>query len=148
MPHQIISMVVVAAVLACPLGCSLGSVFAASCCAMVLETPDTTSEPATSDCCHCCQQPDSTVADNNRDCPEERPEESSCQGVCGGAILGKPCELDNIGDVMNPPLTDAGQSAAASRIAHHHSVPVGEDIDPGGCNYGRSLRALHSSFLC
>jgi hypothetical protein len=139
---RIVSLLLIAAVIACPLECGMGLCEADQCAGnKSSQRSRSTSEAA---CC-CCEQslPDS---DDDNSSPCDCPENSSCQGVCGGAVFEKLCEPDRAEATCFLPRTDT-QTSLVSRLAQCRLVAVG---DHAGCgqNQGRMLRTRHMSFLC
>lgn len=133
-------LVQIAAIIACPMWCGNGVCHAGQCDSAELchqACPD-------NETARCCL--DQSSPDSNRDCPTESPDESSCQGVCGGAIFEKPSGLNNVSGSFLMPHAAAELPGAC---------PLAECRTDGrdqllhcGTNHGRSLRTLHMSFLC
>ena len=137
-----VSLVLIVAVIACPLGCGNGLCQADQCAGgESSQSSCSTSEAA---CC-CCEHslPDS---DDDNSSPCDCPENSSCQGVCGGAVFEKLCEPDRLEASFFLPLTDT-QTSLVFRLAQCRLIAVG---DHAGCgqNHGRMLRTMHMSYLC
>lgn len=145
---RIVSLVLVAAVIACPMWCSYGLCSTGQPCASheplsQKQTFDTTS-PAQCKC-ECCEE--ATLPTNDEQCPHRCPEESSCQGICGGAVFEKTCELEDLEVTFLLPQTDS-DGLNASALAHSLVVRSEQQHHLGAKNYGRIMRTLRSSFLC
>ena len=136
-----VSLILVAAVIACPLWCGNGSCHADSCCSAEQSTQQACPVHATA-CC-CC---DNDSSDSNDNCPCEAPCESSCQGICGGAVFEKPCGLNDGMDSSFLSLL-VGKMPIACRLAECR-IQNGDHFILCGGNHGRILRTLHMSFLC
>jgi hypothetical protein len=150
MPVRTVSVVLIAAVLACPTRCTKGLCHHRPCCSEQQSSQLQTADCET-DCCCCKKDSSGSNADQPGD-PSERnnnpstpPCESSCQGVCGGAIFEKRCVVDD-GIDFGQLLADAPEPAVASGSSEFRTH-LGEHFLHGG-NHGRCLRTLHSSFLC
>ncbi len=143
---RIVSLFTLAAVVGCPMWCNNPQCHGTHCCASETEAaqPKTCEAHSVADCC--CGK--SSPADD-QDCPcpySPAPTKSSCQGVCGGAVLEKPSELPTDDDCLSLPLIDV-QGAVVSSQVERSSTGDGVDAHCGG-NYGRLLRTLRMSFLC
>ena len=137
-----VSLILIAAVIACPMWCANGQCHAGQCCAA--EQSLHQSCPVHGTACCCCEKDSS---DSNDDCPCDAPSESSCQGVCGGAVFEKPCELNDEMDSSFLLFNAAEMLPVACRLAEYLTQNGDHFLDGGG-NHGRSLRTLHMSFLC
>ncbi|MBC7965358.1 MAG: hypothetical protein H7Z17_05465 [Fuerstia sp.] len=145
MVNQSIALVLILAVLACPIWCSAGlcqSLHGGS-----MENPKSkigcAIEGSAQRCC-CCQHESSN---NDEQVPGRCPRESSCQGVCGGAVFEKPCELTAAESacVAPPALCDDLQPCGlltALRGHRGYELCCDDPVD------GRQLRILYRSFLC
>ena len=138
-----VSIVLTAALIACPMWCGNGLCHAGQCCANERTTHQPCPDQGTARCCNSC---DNGSPDGSSDCPGDAPAKSSCQGVCGGAVFGKPCELN---DGMDPsPMSHiAIETPVACQLAERRSYDGEHGLHCGG-NHGRFLRTLHMSFLC
>ena len=140
-----VSLLLAAAVIACPICCGSGMCHAGQCCGTEASSHESQrsgcnrSEPA--DCCG-----DSSSRDRNAPTPGEFPSGTLCQGVCGGAVFEKPCVLDDVTASFFLPLSDADISVAC-QVAHGDAFGV-DDHTLAGDSYGRFLRTLHMSLLC
>jgi hypothetical protein len=146
---RIISLVLIAAVIACPLSCGHGVCCVSQCCAdAAMVSAEQSSHAAcllqaiTS--CGCCDE--SCPRDDQRN-PHPSPGKSSCQGVCGGAVFEKPCELKIVEVEFVLPLTGAD-----STFVFLLSVDPADRFDFPDCvragNQGRFVRTLHMSLNC
>ena len=136
-----ISIVMTAAIIACPLWCSNGLCHDEECCAAGKLVEQTC---PTHDSARCCGDKDSPG--ENSDCPPDAPCELSCQGVCGGAVFEKPCELTGELESSLLPLV-ADETSVACQTAECRTRDGDHFLRSGG-NHGRALRTLHMSFLC
>lgn len=136
-----ISLILIVALIACPLWCGNGACHAHQCCS-ARQSAQMCPEHGTCECC--CDQPSPNSPAGE---PCRCPDDSACQGICGGAIFEKPCQLDldAAAYFMSPRFDDeAGfQLAFCHELDIHHLWHFGESG-----NYGRSLRTRHMSFLC
>ncbi len=145
MVNRSIAIVLILAVLACPIWCSVGLCQCLHCGTMENSSSKIgcAIEGSAQRCC-CCQQESSN---NDEQIPSRCPRESSCQGVCGGAVFEKPCELTAVeaACVPLPALCDDLQprGLTAALCGHRGYELCGDDpLD------GRRLRILYQSFLC
>lgn len=138
-----VSVILIVALIACPLWCGNGQLHAAQCCSVQQSlNHDCTVHGTDADCCK-----DSCSGDGDRG-PSRCPIQSSCQGVCGGAVIEKPVEVDNAADPFYLPRIDTDtqfvthvlECSTTHRAEHHCHCR-------GSSNYGRSLRSLQMSFL-
>jgi len=140
-----ISLLLTAAVVACPVCCAGGFCHAGQC-RGTEQSPRESQRP-------CCRHGDSagcrgerSSRDQNEPAPGKCPEGTTCQGVCGGAVFEKPCVLDDVTASFFLPLSDADISVAC-QVAHGDAFGV-DDHTLAGDSYGRFLRTLHMSLLC
>ncbi len=147
MVSRTVSLVLITTIIACPVWCSNGLCNADQCCAAKASWHQAC--PVDGNVGSCCER-----SGSDSDChrpgktPHNPPCDSSCQGVCGGAIFEKPCELNNASDSFPSPLvvTDV---AVVPRSAELCSDDIGHAVYcTSGGNLGRSLRTLYMSFLC
>ena len=147
MIDRVISLTLISAVIACPLSCTNGMCHGRRCCgtdANRLGEQKLASAVFPEKAACCC---DNGPERHDRNSPIRRPDKSLCQGVCGGAVLEKSCELDEQQSSFFLPLIGYKQSIVLS------SVPLGFDgVERQYCisatNHGQFLRTLYSSFLC
>ena len=141
-----VALVQIAAIIACPLWCANGLCDAGPCCSAKQSSQPPCSIHGTANCC--CRKPSPDSSDRrDSQVPGRCPENSLCQGVCGGAVIEKPCELDSFEDSFFLPFVDA-EASVSSRLVHSRSYDVEHTHCLSGGNHGRSLRALYMSFLC
>ena len=157
MANSFISLILIVAVLVCPLRCSLGACAGDSCCATrrcgtasdrddtgELSTGGTALSPKTS----CCSSTGPQQRPRpNGNTPHRQPAKSACQGICGGATLEKTCELNSAPFSCFSPLL-VHDRALPSRTSQLRSVAASHHLDGAFANYGRVVRLLHASFLC
>ena len=161
--NRIVSLLLVAVILACPMRCGRGICHAGQCCSQEKSSrhscaargadpcqcngsshEDTCSESSHADQCNECNK---SSRDNDRSCPNQPPAKPSCQGVCGGAVVQKPNEFREAADSFFVPMTDTAASLIP-RMVECKADGVVRYCHFRSGNYGRSLRALHMSFLC
>ncbi|MEX0818579.1 MAG: hypothetical protein WD070_03270, partial [Pirellulaceae bacterium] len=131
------------AILACPLGCGSDWCIAGQCDGAEQSLSQACVIPASPGCC--CDRIAS--ADSNHRCPSDAPCKSSCQGVCGGAVVARPSELNEASVATVQPQVDP-ELAVFSRLAVHDSHHVWQPIHRlSAGNHGRSVRMLHMSLL-
>jgi hypothetical protein len=130
-----ISVLVIAAVLACPLWCG-------------------------SNVCYCCQENQSSAehsgsgggcCSSGQPVGHERGESPrlpvrSCQGICGGAVFEKTPELTGVEFITTLPLCSTQSSIDDYFAAHNWQIGAPPLRNHG--NQGRAVRTLHMSFLC
>ena len=139
-----ISLVLIAALIACPLWCNVA--FGSGQCCPTGESESVMvcgNEPA--DCCgEKKEAPLRAPHNDDRPCPCET---AGCQGICGGAVLQKSVQLDWVTVVVLLPLIDehASENLQLLDCCRHRleQTPGGS-----GANHGRTVRTLHMSFLC
>jgi hypothetical protein len=136
-----VSLALIAAIVACPMGCGNGLRFVRQCCSAAQDSPQACPVHKTACCCR------ESLPDGDERCPCESPRKSSCQGICGGAIFERPCEIDDHWNSVVLRLVDA-EISTASRPADCCSFGVDHRHDSQRENYGRSVRIRHLSFLC
>ena len=140
---RFVSLLLIAAVIACPMWCDSG---VCQCCAPVGWSAEGDSPKSCSlnEAACCCER---SEQDKERDVPRPCPDTSNCQGVCGGAVIEKPCELDEADASFLPLLMITDESIVSLQL-QIRAVAVEHHCCPGTKNYGRFVRTLHSSFLC
>jgi hypothetical protein len=138
MLNRVITLIVIAAIIACPMWCASGLV---SCCA----TGETQSDQVETAGC-CCRH--NSLGETNKPASDNHPKspEKSCQGVCGGAVLEKPAQW-NHGQDREFLLPLVCETSVADALMGSPSQPAACDSLAGG-NLGHFLRKLHMSFLC
>ena len=145
---RIISVVLIAAVIACPMWCGSGVCHTGRCCAAdgsSLEKQDSyavCSVHGKKDCG--CEK---SSRDNDEHGPNRCPGNGLCQGVCGGAVFEKPFKLDGPYLFSFLLLIDSDDSNI-SLLADYRTVGTGHHHCLSPKNHGRFMRMLHSSFLC
>jgi hypothetical protein len=143
-----VSIATIFAIVACPLWCGSG-ICQAGCCA--LQSDSHGRKGASEADCDCCC--DSAKQSHRRPCDEspqpcDSPPNSSCQGVCGGAVIGKSSELDE-----NSTSTIACAVAGFDQVWPQQLPSLNDFARSGqspirGKNPGRVLRTRYMSFLC
>ena len=136
-----VSLVLIAAVIACPMWCSNGLCHAGQCCSAEQSTHQPCPVHRTARCC--C---DKGSSDSNDDCPYDAPCESSCQGVCSGAVFEKPIELNDEIDSSLLPFHAADKPVGCQLVKCHTNG--GDHFLHCGWHHGRTLRTLLMSLLC
>ena len=145
--NRLISLVLIAAVIACPMWCGNGVCPAHQCCAAQecsLDEQSLASCPqhGTVDCCR-----ENSSEEHDEDAPCRCPDTSTCQGVCGGAVFEKSCELDGPDIPFFLPMIE-NDGSIVSLLAHFRTVGAEHHHCLSARNHGRFVRTLHSSFLC
>ena len=137
-----VSLILIASIIACPLWCSSGL------CHIDQGGPVTqSSRPCCSHCLladHCRDQP---LSDEGDDGPQRCPYESSCQGICGGAVFEKPCKVDDFENSCFLPRSDVEVTTCA-RLQHCRFRDVKHELHGRHGNQGRFVRIRQMSFLC
>ena len=139
---RIVISVLILAIIACPLRCGKGSCLACQCDSMAKSADYVCPDPGTASCC--CP---SKSSDNDDDHAPRPCSDKSCQGVCGGAVIQKPVELDGKDNSMSLPLIEANASITF-QLTEAGSLDFVLQGRSGCGNHGRFLRTLHMSFLC
>lgn len=142
---RIVPLVLIAAIVACPLWCRNGR--CQGCCAENQVGVSICPAGGAGDCC--CPAGSREVTHPNGKGQGPRRDDSGatgCQGVCGGAVLEKPNSFPDLAQV--PLLYDhhASPSPVASRLAACRSQG-GESRPDCRMTPGRYIRTLHMSFL-
>jgi hypothetical protein len=149
MRARIISLVLIAAVIACPLSCGQGVCCDSHSCAdddraaagRCSETAP--AKPAASNCGCCDKSPD----EGDQPDPQPCPDKSSCQGVCGGAVFEKTCELNSADVTSVLSLYDSDSTSDSPHSVYRTDrFSVLKSVRAG--NYGRFVRTLHMSLTC
>ncbi len=152
--NRILSVVLIAAIVACPWWCATGACHAGSCCAAPPSASQDTPTPTRSCCqassdCPTSTGPTSAGPTSDREGRESTPPQDSqpCQGICGGAVLEKSVEID---DSLNCSFGNIANDVSLQTCC----VEIGTQFDDsefvsfGRGNYGRFVRTLQMSFLC
>ena len=140
---RVISLVLIAAVIACPMWCGESACIADQC--------RTHAAPQQSAPCSANQKPDccsGKQGGHQRHQDEPCPCESAgCQGICGGAVPEKPFELKDLSIEHVIVLDDVHAATKSDMLVRSHCA---KEPEPGGspANYGRIVRTLHMSILC
>jgi len=146
---RIISLVLIAAVIACPLSCGSGVCHADQCCA---DRGCVSEEQCSQAVCaghattdgDCCAE---SSHDRGEPIPAPCPAKSSCQGICGGAVIEKPCKLGSPGAsfIHLQPGNDHTFVFQLS-VCRTTAFEFPECVRAG--NQGRFVRTLHMSLNC
>ena len=139
---RIVSLVQIAAIIACPMWCDSGLCHAGQCCSVKQSAAQVCPVHGTAKCC--CNQKSHDNDDNRGPC---RCPGKSCQGVCGGAVFEKPIEVNNASDSFLRPLVEA-EISFPLQLAECPTLDVQHHWHCHGGNHGRFVRILHMSFLC
>lgn len=143
MLSRVISLVLIAAVIACPMWCGDNGGIADQC--------STHAAAQQSALCSANQKPECCSGKQsehqqhqNEPCPCES---AGCQGICGGAVTEKPFELKDFNSEHDIVLDDVHIAIKSSMLVRSHGE---KEPEPGGspANYGRFVRTLHMSILC
>jgi hypothetical protein len=138
-----VSLVLVAAIVGCPICCGSGWCHDTPCrsAKQAVEYPCSLKRPVSCGCAE--SQPDSDQK-HPRPCPED----STCQCICGGAVIERSCPWGGVADAFFLPVAD-DDFVIASRQGLFQSLRVAHDFARlWGGNRGRFMRTLHSSLLC
>lgn len=144
-----VSLVLIAAVIACPLWCDDAIGFAGQCCPEGESDTVMVCGGELVDCrCEENGDPHRRAPHQNDDDHQCPCESAGCQGICGGAVFEKSVQLDQLTDALLLPLVDAHAPVNLHLLecsSHHRS----EHFCCGSsANHGRTVRTLHMSFLC
>ena len=137
-----VSLILIAAIVVCPLRCGNGQCHADECCLATQPSDQVCPAHVTAHCC--CQD---SCPDNDDRVPRRCPSETSCQGVCGGAVFEKLIELDDASDSSFPPGIDTDTPLLTRLIEYSTTHRAERHWHSHGGNNGRSLRTLHMSLL-
>ena len=144
---RIVSLLLMAAVVACPMCRGEGVRSACHCCAadggsLQQHSSCACSVHGTDDCQ--CEKP---AQNSDEHTPNGCPKKGSCQGVCGGVVIEKPCEFEEpYAMFLMPPIDSDGSQV--SLLAQYRADGLGFHFYISAKNHGRFVRTLHSSFLC
>ena len=136
--NRVCSLILVAALLACPLSCSLGN-----CCANQLAAADHV-QSTPSCCCGSSTCREKQASDSDNSLPQPVPEKAPCQGICNGAVVAEAVNWDDVQLVQIQPLPVVQielpalpdrQLMQSLIVDHSHSS-------------GRMLRIRYLTFLC
>lgn len=141
-----VALVLISAIVVCPLWCGIGPCCAGRCSAK--ELIDTAQRPSF-ECCTlhrvagCCCETATPYSDKRLPvrCPDK-----SCQGVCGGAVFGKSVDLNGVLSLFVQPL-DMHTIAVMQPIAERRISNDAHRWKTHGRNRGYTLRVLHQSLL-
>ena len=136
---RIVSLVLIASVIACPLWCSKGLCCGDHQCSV---KDQLCAVPGTLECCT-----ESSSSDDHDPFPCGCPKQSICQGICGGAVFEKSIELDNVSDSLTQLLPYTAISFAL-QLTESGTFDVRDHLQCHRSNYGRWLCTQHSTFLC
>jgi hypothetical protein len=139
-----VSLVLIAAIAACPMWCGAGLCHGQCCSQGSSEASTASPLNETQNCCH--REESGSEHGNNQQGPRNS-SQTSCQGICGGAVLEKTVEVDDSPDGLILALADA-YAAVATRIVERSHRRFEQTCCGSGSNHGRFLRTLHMSFLC
>lgn len=146
---RVVSLILIAAIIACPLCCGNGFCLFGQSAAQQLDSP----HPASDHCCSASRSQPTGPSDEQR--PSRCPPHSSCQGVCGGAVFEKTIDLDQTLASLGQPLPGT-EARLDARLIDANAMDSANAIDStdrqwqywGSSNFGRSLRTLYLSYLC
>jgi len=140
----IISLASILAILACPLWCAAGVCHDAGCCIGNNESHALLQNETCGDCCASSEKLHEQDGNDSKSVPAA-PDESDCQGICGGAIL--------VDQIVSGELNSSFSLHFESTVefldtfgltsTNEFEVPLERPQ-----NFGRFLCALHSSYQC
>ncbi len=144
MYSRTVSLILIAAIVACPMWCGAG-LCRGECCSQESSEASTAAPfRGTRDCCHLdedgCEHGDHQQGPRNSS-------QTSCQGICGGAVFEKIVEVDDCPDVLFLPPVDVYAPITARIVECRHRC-CEQNCCRSDSNHGRFLRTLHMSFLC
>lgn len=134
-----IHLLLVASIVACPLGC-----YAGACCAQDRGAGDKFG--ASQSCCERCRHEETPSHSPEHPSAPAEPCSEKCQGICGGAVVEKHVELDlaPLRSIDALCMDNAAQvDAIGIAYSPANSPPYGGDVLSG-----RNVRVLHKSLLC
>lgn len=144
---RIVSLLLMAVVVACPVWCGDGACRDDHCCA----ADGCSSQQQPSCACSAHKTGDclgeKPAEDRDEKVPYRCPKEGSCQGICGGVVFEKLCEFEEpFSFFLMPPIDSDGSQV--SLLARYRTEGLGRHLSISAKNYGRFVRTLHCSFLC
>ena len=138
---RLVSIFLIAAVIACPLWCEKGRCSGGRCSSVEQSSHQPSLVCGTAH--FCCAE---DLSNNGHSCPCNAPTKSPCQGVCGGAVFKTSCELNDGAEPFARLLLVVKIPAPCQvRECGTHD---GFHLLYCSGNQGRSLRTLHMSFVC
>lgn len=133
---RLFTIVLIPAIIACPMTCAFG----------ICQSPSVDSvgddQPVAGSCC--C--PGGNRKKQEQDGPADAPGKSPCQGICGGVVFEKPAGANPILIFDCPPVT-AVESPIILRSSTRADCDCRGELRACG-NFGRMVCALHMAFLC
>ena len=143
MRSRTVSLLLIGALIACPMWCGEGPCIAGLCGLTGEHEVRKESEinKGTTGCCKGChkEQSDQQIPS---DCSE-----FSCQGICGGAILEKTVDVIHASPFFSQPPNERPAPVRARLADCANDGPEPHCRGSDG-NHGRFVRTLHMSFLC
>lgn len=148
--HPLLTHLLIAALIACPLWCGNGTCGASSGCDRPTVEPvgrGCETDPQADRCCGSEGSEESPGwPDSSNQPPAPCPLDGSCQGVCGGAVLESSHPIDDVPSSWAPLLIASVE--VALDFLEPRRADRGPSIRWGPKNRGRVLRTLHMSMLC
>ncbi len=143
MSRRLVSLALIAAVIACPWGC-IPAVCPAA--AGWEDRAAAVTQATAPSPCGCCGEPPLAGPRGDDSDPGDAPRDSSYQGICGGALFAKPLQ----GDIQpeDSPLPGADHLRWAASPRAPTPALDGGNLAARGANPGRLLRTRYLSFLC
>jgi hypothetical protein len=135
MNNHILSIVLATSIATCPFICRAGS----DCCA------DATA-PRAHECCHEC--PSESDEHNSLPVGESGSPGSSCQCICGGAVIEGTGQLDVQLDAHYWAAIPLSGDVIAQVIESQPAVVSWRHLPDDGANLGRAMRCRMMSLLC
>lgn len=152
--ERLYSLVLVAAVIACPMRCidcqcHAAECHSAQCDSVPLEKVSSADAPCCPHCTVASADNKSGQSKDDRHAPSPDPCQSTCQGICGGAVFQKPCTLNLPTVVKMMPLNEDQFSRAIAQPLPFRGSESGRHCGThSGKNIGRLLRIEQMSFVC
>jgi len=166
MSDRIVPIVLVAALVGCPLWCGSGPCSGGGICCTAQQSLAATCSAHTAEAC-CCDRGGQTLRDiGHADYPDANPGSATpngatpngncpirsdglpCQGVCSGAVVAKPTELDEDPILVPLPLSLTDEFDRCCLAWLDCRQDAFNPVSPPAANYGRFLCTLHASWLC
>ncbi len=146
---RLVSLVLIAVVIACPLSCGSGVCNDSQCCAdhaFVSEDqcPHAVCPQSATTGRDCCAE---SSRNSGQPVPSPCPAKSSCQGICGGAVLEKPCKLNSPDASFFLPQSGYDNTfVTLLTVCRTNAFEFPECVRAG--NQGRFVRTMHMSLNC
>jgi len=147
MARRVLHLLLIAAIIACPIGCRPGLCALGDGCGLPHDF--------VAECGHSCDGGHSHEHSDHQPLPprdddpcDHKPCQDSCQCICGGAILPGSAELDVV--LLLTPSFDSMATVGdiLDSLATHRLCPNQTAPDDDAAPSGRAIRCMHCSLLC